>query len=40
MGLKGKDGQGNDSWGRGSGSDWIIFKDDTQVLPMYVVHHN
>ena len=40
MGLKGQDGRSNDSWGNGGGSDWIIFKDDSQVLPMYVVHYN
>ena len=40
MGLKGQDGRCNDSWSNSSGSDWIIFKDDEQVLPMYVVHYN
>eukprot|EP01043_Picozoa_sp_COSAG02_P052745 COSAG02_NODE_5730_length_4084_cov_2.138269_2_plen_898_part_00 len=31
---------GLDSWSNGSaGSDWLIFADDEQVLPVYVVHY-
>jgi hypothetical protein len=48
MALKGKHGASSstaathDSWDcPGSHSkDWIVFKDDEQVLPMYVVHHS
>ena len=47
MALKGDHGHGSkmaathDSWDcGGTGGDWIVFKDDEQVLPMYVVHHS
>ena len=33
-------GNTHDSWDCGGSSDWIVFKDDEQVLPMYVVHHD
>ena len=44
MALKGEfstsRGDGLDSWSNGSaGSDWMIFADDEQVLPVYVVHY-
>jgi hypothetical protein len=44
MALKGKfapsKARGLDSWSNGSaGSDWLIFADDEQVLPVYVVHY-
>lgn len=44
MALKGEfatsKGDGLDSWSNGSaGSDWMIFADDEQVLPVYVVHY-
>ena len=47
MALKGDHGHGSkmaathDSWDCGdTGGDWTVFKDDEQVLPMYVVHHS
>jgi hypothetical protein len=46
MALKGNHGHGSsmgsthDSWDCGGGQDWIVFKDDEQVLPMYVVEHD
>ena len=44
MALKGKfapsQAAGLDSWSNGSArSDWLIFADDEQVLPVYVVHY-
>ena len=46
MALKGDHGHGSkmasthDSWDCGGSQDWIVFKDDEQVLPMYVVYHD
>eukprot|EP01043_Picozoa_sp_COSAG02_P059533 COSAG02_NODE_7607_length_2936_cov_2.000352_1_plen_47_part_00 len=46
MALKGNHGHGSsmgathDSWDCGGSQDWIVFKDDEQVLPMYVVEHD